>query len=163
MAQSGQLPALFARENRAGAPAPALVALALGIGTVRLPLGMDAGSILSLTVAAAGCWLIAYIIVHVDLIVLRYRLPDTPRPFRSPWFPVPQLLGILGMGYVFLNISPTPELAAPIYRNVAWMLGITCAFALFWTLGVQRRNPFRAVPLQAHAPAVAITGAVAAE
>lgn len=149
MAQSGQLPSLFARQNRAGAPAPALVALALAIGAVRWPLGMDAGSILSLTVAAAGCWLIAYMIVHLDLIVLRFRLPDTPRPFRSPWFPVPQLLGILGMGYVFLNISPTPELAAPIYRNVATMLGVTCAFALFWTLGVQRRNPFRAMPLAA--------------
>ncbi|RIK93443.1 MAG: amino acid transporter [Burkholderiales bacterium] len=155
MAQSGQLPALFARENRAGAPAPALVALALGIGAVRVPLGMDAGSILSLTVAAAGCWLIAYIIVHVDHIVLRHRLPDTPRPFRSPWFPLPQLLGIIGMAYVFLNISPTPELAGPIYRNVAWMLGITCAFALFWTLAVQRRNPFRALPLEEAAPVVA--------
>lgn len=150
MAQSGQLPALLARENRAGAPAPALVALALGIAAVRVPLGMDAGSILSLTVAAAGCWLIAYMIVHIDLIVLRFRLPDTPRPFRSPWFPVPQLLGILGMGYVFLNISPTPELAAPIYRNVALMLGITCTFALLWTLAVQRRNPFRAVALTLH-------------
>jgi len=165
MAQSGQLPSLFARENRAGAPAPALIALALAIGAVRVPLGMDAGSILSLTVAAAGCWLIAYIIVHIDLIVLRYRLPDTPRPFRSPWFPVPQLLGIIGMSYVFLNISPTPELAAPIYRNVAWMLGITCAFALFWTLGVLRRNPFRAVPLSASdsAAAAPIAAAIAAE
>ncbi len=160
MAQSGQLPALLARENKAGAPAPALVALALGIGAVRVPLGMDAGSILSLTVAAAGCWLIAYIIVHVDHIVLRLRLPDTPRPFRSPWFPLPQLLGILGMAYVFLNISPTPELAGPIYRNVAWMLGITCAFALFWTLAVRRCNPFRAMPLPAAAPSV--SGSVAA-
>lgn len=165
MAQSGQLPAVLARENRAGAPAPALVALAVGIGAVRVPLGMDAGSILSLTVAAAGCWLIAYIIVHIDLIVLRLRFPQTLRPFRSPWFPVPQFLGILGMGYVFLNIAPTPELAAPIYRNVAWMLGITCSFALFWTLGVQRRNPFRAVPLSADDPvsAAPIGAAVATE
>ena len=147
MAQSGQLPAILARENRRGAPAPALVALALTIAAVRLPLGMDAGSILALTVAAAGCWLIAYVIAHLDLIVLRYRMPAAPRPFRSPWFPLPQALGIVGMGYVFANISPTPELAGPIYRNVAIMLGITCAFALFWTLFVIRRNPFKAVPL----------------
>ncbi len=149
MAQSGQLPSIFARENKRGAPAPALIALALGIGAVRLPLGMDAGSILSLTVAAAGCWLIAYIIVHIDLIVLRFRMPAAPRPFRSPLFPIPQVAGILGMGYVFLNISPTPELSGPIYRNVVLMLGITCSFSLVWTLLVQRRNPFRAQPIVA--------------
>lgn len=149
MAQGGQLPAFLGRENRRRAPAPALAALALAIGAVRIPLGMDAGSILTLTVAAAGCWLIAYMIAHLDLIVLRYRMPATPRPFRSPWFPLPQLLGIFGMAWVFANISPTPELAGPIYRNVAIMLGITCAYSLLWTLFVIRRNPFKADPLPA--------------
>lgn len=143
MAQSGQLPALLARENARGAPTWALIALAAAIAAVRAPLGMDASSILALTVAAAACWLVAYIIVHLDLIVLRLRLPQQVRPFRSPLFPLPQLLGILGMGYVFLNISPTPELAAPIYRNVAAMLGATLAYSLVWTLFVMRRNPFR--------------------
>jgi drug/metabolite transporter superfamily protein YnfA len=56
---------------------------------------------------------------------------------------VPQVFGILGMGYVFLNISPTPELAAPIYRNVAAMLGATLVYSLAWTLFVMQRNPFR--------------------
>jgi len=143
MAQSGQLPALLGRANRRGAPAWALVALTLAIAAVRVPLGMDAAAILALTVAATGCWLVAYIIVHLDLIVLRLRLPGHRRPFRSPLFPLPQVLGILGMGYVFLNISPTPELATPIYQNVAAMLGITLAYSLLWTLLAMRRNPFR--------------------
>lgn len=144
MAESGQLPALLARTNRHGVPIWALSALTLAIGAVRAPLGMDASAILALTVAATGCWLVAYIIVHLDLIVLRMRLPNHHRPFRSPIFPLPQVLGILGMGYVFLNISPTSELAAPIYGNVAMMLGITLAYSLVWTLLVMRRNPFRA-------------------
>ena len=55
------------------------------------------------------------------------------------------------MAYVFANISPTPELAGPIYRNVAIMLGITCAYSLVWTLFVIRRNPFKADPLPAPA------------
>lgn len=143
MAQSGQLPALLGRENRRGAPVWALLALTLAIAAVRAPLGLEATSILALTVAATGCWLVAYIIVHLDLIVLRLRLPGHHRPFRSPAFPLPQVLGIVGMGYVFLNISPTPELAAPIYRNVAAMLGVTLAYSLLWTLLVMRRNPLR--------------------
>ena len=143
MAQSGQLPALLARENAVGAPTWALVSLSAAIAAVRAPLGMDASSILALTVAAAACWLVAYMIVHLDLIVLRLRLPQHARPFRSPYFPVPQVFGILGMGYVFLNISPTPELAAPIYRNVAAMLGATLVYSLAWTLFVMQRNPFR--------------------
>lgn len=143
MAQSGQLPAWLGRENARGAPAWALVAFAAAIAAVRTPLGMDASAILTLTVAAAGCWLVAYIIVHLDHIVLRLRLPQRARPFRSPFFPLPQALGILGMGYVFLNIAPAPELAGPIYRNVAIMLGATLAYSLAWTLLVRRRNPFR--------------------
>ena len=143
MAQSGQLPAWLGRENARGAPAWALVAFAAAIAAVRAPLGMDASAILTLTVAAAGCWLVAYIIVHLDHIVLRLRLPQRARPFRSPFFPLPQALGILGMGYVFLNIAPAPELAEPIYRNVALMLGATLAYSLAWTLLVRRRNPFR--------------------
>lgn len=144
MAESGQLPAILARTNRHGVPVWALLALTLAIGAVRAPLGMDASSILALTVAAAGCWLVAYIIVHLDLIVLRLYLPDHHRPFRSPAFPLPQVLGILGMGYVFLNISPTPELSAPIYSNVGMMLGVTLTYSLVWTVLVMRRNPFRA-------------------
>lgn len=143
MAQSGQLPAPLARENRNGAPVWALLVLTLAIAAVRAPLGLDAASILALTVAATACWLVAYIIVHLDLIVLRLRLPGHHRPFRSPFFPLPQVLGILGMGYVFLHVSPTPELAAPVYRNVAAMLGVTLAYSLAWTLLVMRRNPFR--------------------
>ncbi len=143
MAQSGQLPAFLARENAGGAPTWALIAFTAAIASVRAPLGMDASSILTLTVAAAGCWLVAYIIVHLDHIVLRVRLPQHGRPFRSPFFPAPQVLGILGMGYVFLNIAPTPELAGPIYRNVVLMLGATLAYSLAWTLLVKRRNPFR--------------------
>lgn len=143
MAQSAQLPAILARENRQGAPIWALLAFTLAIGAVRAPLGMDASSILTLTVAATGCWLVAYIIVHMDLIVLRLRLPLQLRPFRSPAFPLPQVLGILGMGYVFLNIAPTPDMAAPIYRNVAAMLGVTLIYSLLWTMLVMRRNPLR--------------------
>lgn len=143
MAQSGQLPAWLGRENARGAPAWALAVFTAAIAAVRAPLGMDASAILTLTVAAAGCWLVAYIIVHLDHIVLRLRLPQRARPFRSPLFPLPQALGILGMGYVFLNIAPAPELAEPIYRNVALMLGATLAYSLAWTLLVRRRNPFR--------------------
>ncbi len=143
MALSGQLPAWLGRENARGAPLWAILVFAAAIAAVRAPLGMDAASILTLTVAAAGCWLVAYIIVHLDHIVLRLRLPGQTRPFRSPLFPLPQALGILGMGYVFLNIAPTPELAEPIYRNVAVMLGATFAYSLAWTLLVRRRNPFR--------------------
>lgn len=143
MGQSGQLPKFFAAENARGAPTWALIIFALGIAAVRVPLGLDASAILSLTVAAAGCWLVAYIIVHLDHIILRLRLPQQTRPYRSPLFPLPQVLGIVGMAYVFLNIAPTPELAGPIYRNVAAMLGGTLLYSLVWTVAVQRRNPFQ--------------------
>jgi hypothetical protein len=50
----------------------------------------------------------------------------------------------IGMAYVFLDISPTPELAVPIYRSVATMLGVTLAYSLVWTLRIMHRSPFQA-------------------
>ena len=56
--------------------------------------------ILTLVISAATVWLVAYVIAHINLIVLRKRYPDFKRPFKSPWYPLPQVLGIIGMVYM---------------------------------------------------------------
>ena len=42
--------------------------------------------------AAVCAWGFAYILVTISVIALRLRRPDLPRPYRSPLFPLPQLI-----------------------------------------------------------------------
>jgi APA family basic amino acid/polyamine antiporter len=49
--------------------------------------------------------LLAFIIVCLGILILRYKSPDLPRPFKTPLFPVVPILGVICCGAVmsFLN------------------------------------------------------------
>jgi len=87
VAEEGNMPPLFDRTNKYGAPVAVLVIQAL-IGSVIsllyvfLPSVNQAYWILSAMTVELLC--IVYILVFAALIKLRYSKPDTPRPFRIP-------------------------------------------------------------------------------
>ena len=90
--------------------------------------------------SAAAVWLVAYIVAHIDLIVLRRRYPGFSRPYQSPLYPFAQLVGIVGMGYAFINNSPAPEMTLTVYSYTGVFLGITALYAFFWVKFVMRRG-----------------------
>jgi len=50
-----------------------------------------------------------FIQLHLALIALRKKLPDTPRPFKMPLYPLPSLVAIVAYGiliYQFSHVSP---------------------------------------------------------
>ena len=49
--------------------------------------------------------LLAFVIVSLSVIVLRYTNPNQPRPFRTPWVPLVPILGVLANGYMMLNLG----------------------------------------------------------
>ncbi len=49
--------------------------------------------------------LLAFVIVSLSVMVLRYTNPNQPRPFRTPWVPVVPILGVLANGYMMLNLG----------------------------------------------------------
>lgn len=113
MAINGQAFAVFARRHpKYGTPWIAIIFMAVLCGVPLVFLGNRPDTVMTLVVSASSAWLFAYIIAHVDLLVLRRRYPLAPRPFRSPWFPWPQWLGIAGMVYVIAGNPPTVLIAA---------------------------------------------------
>ncbi|MDO9325717.1 MAG: amino acid permease [Methanoregula sp.] len=109
VAEEGNMPPLFDRTNKYGAPVAVLVIQAL-IGSlvsllyVFLPSVNQAYWILSAMTVELLC--IVYVLVFASVIKLRYSQPNTPRPFKIPggmagiW-----LVGGLGMfGTVFAFI-----------------------------------------------------------
>ena len=61
--------------------------------------------------------LLAFVVVCVAVIVLRYRRPDLPRSFRLPWMPVIPAVGVLFSIWLITFLDPVTWL-----RFAAWFL-----------------------------------------
>jgi APA family basic amino acid/polyamine antiporter len=49
--------------------------------------------------------LLAFVIVSVSVMVLRYTNPSQPRPFRTPWVPLIPILGVISNGYMMYKLG----------------------------------------------------------
>jgi amino acid transporter len=133
MARQGQLPAIFGKLHpRWNTPWFGILLIA---ALVIIPLVAFANAkeiIFILVISAAIFWLAAYIVAHISVIILRYRYPKFHRPFKSPLYPFPQVLGILGMGYAILHNSPSPELSRQIFINSIIIFLAISLYAFLW-------------------------------
>jgi APA family basic amino acid/polyamine antiporter len=69
--------------------------------------------------------LLAFVIVCIGVMALRYSRPNIPRPFRTPLVPVVPILGILICGYMMFTLPSDTWL-----RLIVWMaLGLVIYFA----------------------------------
>jgi hypothetical protein len=109
VAEEGNMPPLFDRTNRYGAPVAvlliqALIGSAISLLYVFLPSVNQAYWILSAMTVELLC--IVYILVFAAVIKLRYSQPDTPRPFRIPggkagvW--IVGGIGLFGTAFAFI-------------------------------------------------------------
>jgi len=144
MALNGQAFGFLAwRHPRYDSPWAAIVAISVAFAIPILLMGDAPETIMNLVIAASTSWLVAYIVAHINLIVLRRRYPKAPRPFRSPFFPLPQIIGIAGMVYV---ISSSPDEVMVIAGYVLGVVGVASAL---WTRFVMKRGLFAPEPLPA--------------
>ncbi|MFI7133457.1 amino acid permease [Nonomuraea sp. NPDC050153] len=69
--------------------------------------------------------LLAFVVVCVAVIVLRYRQPDLPRTFRTPWMPVVPGVGALFSIWLITFLSPATWLRFGLW----FLLGLLVYFA----------------------------------
>ncbi|MGE7601667.1 APC family permease [Peribacillus sp. NPDC097675] len=53
---------------------------------------------------ACASWLMSYIIAQVNVIILRGKYPQKERPFKSPLYPLPQIIGIPACIYMIYTL-----------------------------------------------------------
>lgn len=141
MAENGQaFPQMKIVSKRYGTPWVAILFMAVIILIPLLLSNID--SLITLVIAASTSWLLAYIVAHINVLVLRRRMPNHARPYKTPFHPLPQILGILGMGYVALNNSPSPELTAMVFKILGIILLIVGVIAALWVKLYMKRNLF---------------------
>jgi APA family basic amino acid/polyamine antiporter len=84
--------------------------------------------------------LLAFVIVCFGIMVLRYKRPNIPRPFRTPLVPVVPILGILICTYMMTSLPVDTWL-----RLVVWMaIGLLIYF--FYSI---RHSHVASQPLEA--------------
>ncbi|EHE6305457.1 APC family permease, partial [Salmonella enterica] len=128
-----------------------VIAIAFGVAIPCLHawyLNGDIDHIVPLILAAVCAWGVAYLLVTLSVVILRIRRPDLPRAYRAPWFPLPQIISSVGIIIAIINIAPPGMNSRDVLIPFGIMLGLTAAYALFWTLCVQRVNPFLPLPVE---------------
>lgn len=140
MAAEGQAFPQLKAKNRFDAPWVSIIMIASLTMIPFFALGID--SLITLIIAATTSWLLAYSVAHIDVMVLRKRMPDHKRPYRTPFYPVPQILGIAGMLYVALNNSPAPEMTQMVYSITGGILLLLSIIAAIWVKFYMKRGLF---------------------
>jgi amino acid transporter len=106
------------------------------------------GFILIMIISASSAFLVVYIIAHINVIILRFKYPGFKRPFKTPLYPLPQIIGIAGMIYALIYNSPSAALANKVYINSAVLVGVAVIYALFRVKYKMKKGLFEAEPIQ---------------
>jgi amino acid transporter len=108
----------------------------------------DVDRLANLVLAAVCAWGVAYVLVTLSVISLRVRRPDLRRPYRSPAFPTPQILSIVGVVIAIVYIAPVGTSPAAVFEPFGIMLVLKATYALVWTKFVRRVPLFNPLPVE---------------
>ncbi|MBI4902643.1 MAG: APC family permease [Acidobacteria bacterium] len=142
MAKKGQMPAVLGKVNRHQVPSGATYFIAFCILAPLVSGAATAATIVTYMLAATFTWVIGYVIAHVDLFILRARRPEIPGGFRTPLYPLPQLLSLAGLVWILFNISPDPALTRSVYTIAFAFLGVSVVYAYLWVRFKEKKGLF---------------------
>ncbi len=149
MAHSGELPAIFKWVHpRFATPWWGIIGFAIAMFVVLVSGLAGTEQVLVYLLAAAWTWMLCYIISHVDLMIIRSRYPNAERPYRSPLYPLPQILGILGFAYVMYDIYPDPVVKFQIVKVGLYFLIGSVIYGLFWIKLKMKTGYFKPITLE---------------
>ncbi len=97
-----------------------------------------------LILAAVCAWGVAYLLVTLSVVMLRIRRPDLPRAPTARRGSRCRRLSPASGSSSLSSISRHRGMdSRQVLVPFGIMLGLTAAYALFWTVCVQRVNPFK--------------------
>lgn len=148
MAKINLLPAIFLKTNKKGAPYVGILTIG-GIMIIINITGLSTSDSLAFFILT-GCvfWMVAYIITHINVLILRKRLPKAPRTFKTPFTPFLQIVGIIGTVWMIWNIDSDPVTRLSIYKLCGIIFVVLVFYALIWTKIVIKKPLFKAYPVK---------------
>lgn len=148
MAKLNMMPQIFGKTNKRNVPYFGIIFVSVFIFLFAALSDSSSDAISFLILVGSVFWMISYILAHIDVLILRKRLPKAPRSFKVPFGPVLPIIGIAGTVYMILNISTDPA-----ERNAIWLLTavtflVLGIYAFFWIKFKMKMPVFKSVPLE---------------
>ena len=148
MAKMNMMPRIFAKTNKHGVPFFGVIFVSVFIFVFAALSDGSSEAISFLILVGSVFWMISYIFAHLDVLILRHRLPKAPRSFKVPCGQLFPCIGIAGTVYMILNISTDPT-----ERMMIWLVtGITFLilgiYSFFWIRIKMKMPVFKSVPIQ---------------
>lgn len=107
MVLDGAMPRIFAYLHpRFKTPVVAIAAAVLIPCVHAFAIQGNLDRIMPMVLAAVCAWGVAYLLVTCSVVILRIRRPDLPRAYKSPWFPLPQIVSSVGIVLAIFYITP---------------------------------------------------------
>ena len=143
MSKIGLLPEFFQKTNKKGAPYIGIF-LEMAIFVILNVTGLSSADSISYMISVlAVLWLISYIISNLNVILLRRRLPDAPRNFKTPLGYTVPILGIIGSAYMIYSIDPSWEVKLSLYKVVLITLLVLGIYSFIWVKTKVKRPLFK--------------------
>ncbi|MGE7665181.1 APC family permease [Ureibacillus composti] len=92
---------------------------------------------------ACSTWLMSYIITQVDVLILRKKYPNAHRPFKTPLYPLPQIVGIVACVYMIYTLY----VDFTVLKISAIVIAILIALSIAYLKGTGQKL-FQPVPLE---------------
>ena len=148
MAKMNMMPQCFAKTNKNGVPYIGVWFVSILILIFAFISNDSSDAISFFILVGSVFWMVSYIFAHIDVLVLRRRLPKAPRTFKVPFGPVIPMIGIIGTVYMILNISTDP-----VERHAIWLLTgavflLLSIYSFFWIKYKMKMSVFKSVPLE---------------
>jgi amino acid transporter len=141
LARDGMLPKAFAYLHPRFRTPWVSIIVVFGCMSIPFFIGLDIDSIMGFIGVACVAWLISYIIVQVDLLILRKKYPKLHRPFRTPAAPLPQIIGILLCVYTIATSGLS------VILNTLPYLAAFFLYSTLWVKFKMKKKCFEAVPI----------------
>lgn len=147
MAKINLLPGFFEKTNKKGAPYFGILIIG-GAMIIINACGLSQSDQLSFLILT-GCvfWMVAYCISHLNVIVLRKRLPKAPRTFKVPGGLTIPIIGFIGNIYMIYNIDSDPSTRLRIYKVCILIFAILALYAFIWIRKVTKKKFFKPMPV----------------
>lgn len=142
LAREGMLPKIFTYLHPRFRTPWAAIFLALACLSIPFFINVNIGSIMSFISMACVAWLCSYIIVQIDVIILRKKYPQMHRPFKTPAYPIPQIIGILVCIWAIVTQTTAALIGAGVILIVFFL------YAVVWVKCVMKEKCFEAVPIE---------------
>lgn len=148
MAKMNMMPQFFAKTNKRKVPFFGVIFVSVTILIFAFISDSSSSAISFLILVGSVFWMISYILAHIDVLILRKRVPNAPRSFKVPLGKILPLIGILGTTYMILNISTDSAERLAIWGVTGIAFLILGIYSFFWIKYKMRMPVFKSVPME---------------